>query len=200
MLYSVLRLVFGSIFTVFFRWKISGTENIPIQGAAIIASNHISNWDPPVIGTALPRRLRFMAKEELFSIPIFDKIISSLGAFPVKRGSADRTAIKTAISILENGEILGLFPEGTRSKNGQLGKPEPGIALIAVKTGAPIIPAAIIGTNKIFSNGNLFPKFEVIFGKPILIDKGRVDKEGLDRIGVQIMDEISHLLARHNAQ
>ncbi|SMC57300.1 lysophospholipid acyltransferase family protein [Sporomusa malonica] len=197
-MYNLLRFVLGIIFSFFFRWKVIGAENVPSSGGLIIASNHVSLWDPPVVGTAIPRRIHFMAKEELFSNPIFARIISGLGAFPVKRGIADRTAIRTALTLLENGSILGIFPEGTRSKNGQLGSPEPGLAMLAVKAGVPVVPTAIIGTNKVFQQGQFFPKFKVIFGKPIMLSKDDAKKDGLEVLSLKVMDAIGRMLEEDN--
>ncbi len=191
-MYELLRVFLTLLFSLVFRWQTTGIENIP-AGGVIIAANHISLWDPPVVGTAIPRRrIHFMAKEELFTNKIFCWIITKLEAFPVKRGSADRTAIRTALSLLETGNIVGIFPEGTRSKNGKLGNPEPGLALIAVKAGVPVVPTAIVGTDKIFSNGCLFPKIKVIFGKPLIFSR---DKESMEEMSARVMAEISHLLA-----
>jgi 1-acyl-sn-glycerol-3-phosphate acyltransferase len=184
---------FTILFSIVFRWRISGVENIP-AGGAIIAANHISLWDPPVVGTAIPRRAHFMAKEELFANPVFGWLISKLGAFPVRRGAADRTAIKTALTLLKNGSILVIFPEGTRSKDGKLGAPEAGLALLALKAGVPVIPAAVIGTNKIFRDGHVLPKFCIRFGKPILFGCDTAGKESMGKMSAQVMTEISHLL------
>jgi 1-acyl-sn-glycerol-3-phosphate acyltransferase len=192
--YELLRILFSAIFSLVFRWQVSGAENVP-AGGVIIASNHISLWDPPLLGTALPRRIHFMAKEELFANPLFSWIITRLGAFPVKRGTADRTAIRTALTLLAEGSILGIFPEGTRSKTGALGSPEPGLALLALKSGAPVVPAAIIGTNKVFSDGHLFPRFQVIFGKPIQFSKDNSGKESMESMSMRVMTEISRLLS-----
>jgi 1-acyl-sn-glycerol-3-phosphate acyltransferase len=134
-----------------------------------------------------------MAKEELFQIPIFGWIITKLNAFPVKRGIADRSAIRTSLALLDKGEIVGLFPEGTRSKTGRLGKAEPGLALIAAKTGAVIIPVAVKGTNKVFREGRLLPKFEVIFGTPIQVER-ITNKEYLETVTLNMMDNIAVLL------
>lgn len=192
-MYEFCRIIFAVIFTVFFRWKIKGVENIPEHGGVIIAANHISNFDPPVVGCAVPRKLHFMAKEELFSNAILKWAFTKLGAFPVRRGTADRVAIRKALNLLQTGEILGLFPEGTRSKTGELGQAEAGLAMIAFKTKAPIVPTAIIGTNKIFK-GQLFPEFKIIFGEPIYITDGKADKELLDDIGKQVMNSIANLI------
>ena len=192
-MYELLRIFFAILFSFVFRWRISGTENIP-TGGVIIAANHISLWDPPVVGTAISRKVHFMAKEELFANPVFGWLISRLGAFPVKRGAADRTAIRTALTLLKNGSILVIFPEGTRSKDGKLGAPEAGLALLALKAGVPVVPTAIIGTNKLFRDNHLLPKFRVLFGKPLLFSRDNADKESMGQIGTQVMTEISHLL------
>ena len=193
-MYSLFKILLYSFFTLFFRFKIIGAEHIPVSGGVIIAANHISLWDPPVLGAACTRAINFMAKEELFVNSVFKWIITTLKAFPVRRGTADRTAIRYAISLLKNGEILGAFPEGTRSMTGELGKPEPGIAMIALKAGVPIVPAAIIGTNKVFKKGCILPQFTVKFGKPIIITGEKSDKDMMEAISNTIMKEISSLL------
>ncbi|WP_378955519.1 lysophospholipid acyltransferase family protein [Pelosinus sp. sgz500959] len=193
-MYSLIQKILYYFFKLFFRYEIIGAENIPVSGGAIIAANHISLWDPPVVGAGTIRPIHFMAKEELFAVPLLKWIITKINAFPVRRGAADRTAIRYAIDLLKKGEILGLFPEGTRSKTGLLGKPEPGIAMIALKAGVPIIPAAIIGTNKIGKDGHILPKFIIKYGKPIIVAEGKADKEMMEKLGATIMQEISFLL------
>ena len=115
MFYKVLRFVLQIIFGILFRPKILGKENVPMTGGMIMAANHLSNWDPPMVGTYMPRPVAYMAKEELFKPAIAGAVISNLYAFPVKRGAADRAAIKTALGILKQGLCLGVFPEGHRS-------------------------------------------------------------------------------------
>lgn len=190
-MYELIRGAFALIFKLVFRWRIEGVENIPQEGGAIIAANHISLWDPPLVGTAFKRHIHFMAKEELFKIPLITPIIKVLKAFPVKRGTADRAAIRNALSLLGQGELLGLFPEGTRSKTGELGKPEPGIAMIALKANVPIIPAAISGTNCVFRNGSLLPVFTIRFGPPIYPDADPAYRENMALLGDKIMQEIA---------
>ncbi len=196
MSYKLARIIFGFIYAIFFRLRIIGGENVPQQGAAIIASNHVSNLDPPTLGTACKaRKIDFMAKIELFRNPVFAAIISKLGAFPVRRGTSDRAAIKTALERLRSGRVLGIFPEGTRSKNGALGKAEPGAIMLACKTGATIIPAAISGTEKI-SLSRPFPQITVIFGKPLPMPENLDEKDTPQQIADSLMQEIGSLLAQ----
>lgn len=193
-MYSVISGFLHYFFKFVFSCKVFGADHIPSHGGAIIASNHVSLFDPPVVGTAFTRPIHFMAKEELFAIPILRWFFTKLNAFPVRRATADRTAIRHAISLLENGELLGLFPEGTRSLTGKLGKPETGLAMIALKAGVPVIPTAVIGTNKVWKDGCLLPHFIVKFGTPIPVTRGKADKETMENLSNQIMQEISLLL------
>lgn len=197
-LYSLVRYLIAAIFLLLFRWKITGAHHLPKHGGVIVASNHISNFDPLIIGTAIPRRIHFMAKEELFQNPILRTIIQWLGAFPVKRGAADRTAIRTAMDLLNNGKVVGLFPEGTRSRTGELSSAEPGLAMIAARTGSVVVPAAIIGANNVLRNGSLLPQFRVIFGEPIAVEKGKASKEELEKLTGKIMQEIQIILKKYS--
>ena len=130
MFYSVLKIILRILFKIFLRLEVKGAENIPATGPLVIASNHLSLLDPPVIGVASTRKVHFMAKQELF-VPVLGDIYKLLGAFPVKRGGADRTAIKHGIDLMLDGGVLAIFPEGTRSKTGALGKAEPGALMMA---------------------------------------------------------------------
>ena len=194
MLYGFLKGILPTMFRIIYRAEVHGQENVPKEGGAIIAANHISSWDPPFVGAFCPRRVSFMAKKELFENSIFSSIITSLGAFPVNRGAADRNAIKTALTVLGEGKCLGLFPEGTRSKSGKLGEPEAGIGLIAYKANVPIVPVAITGTN----GKGLFPKFTIRFGKPIPAGDPK-DKKLMTTLPTQIMTEIQKLLDEEQA-
>ncbi|CUH96236.1 hypothetical protein P22_2325 [Propionispora sp. 2/2-37] len=196
-MYNLIRFVCRCFFLLFFRLKVEGIENIPRQGGAIIAPNHVSLWDPPVIGCAMSRHIHFMAKEELFNIPLFRQIILVLKAFPVKRGAADRNAIRTAVTLLEQEKVLGLFPEGTRSRSGILGTAEPGVVMIAAKAGVPIIPAAIVGTKDIGKFPRIFPQLIVRFGNPVVLPQGKVNREQIEAYSQQIMQSIGSLLQQY---
>ena len=195
MFYSFLRVFFRLFFKILFRARVLGVENIPREGAIILAANHLSNWDPPFLATFLDRNVNYMAKEELFANKIFAAAITNLGVFPVKRGTADRNAIKRALQVLKDGGCLGLFPEGTRSRTGALGKAEAGVGLIAAMSKAPLIPAAILDTNKIFSSGNFFPRLTVVYGRPMHFDGNAKDKAALAEFSQSIMGEIAKLIS-----
>ncbi|MBQ6975234.1 MAG: 1-acyl-sn-glycerol-3-phosphate acyltransferase [Selenomonadaceae bacterium] len=193
MFYKFFKILCRIWYGIFLRTKVIGAENIPAEGGFILASNHMANWDPPFLGTFSPRIVNFMGKEELFKNPIMAAICRGLHVFPVKRGAADKAAIKTAVKILKSGECLGIFPEGTRSKTGKLGKAEPGVSLIAAMTKMPIIPAAIVNTDKIFSAEVKFPRLAVVYGTPIYFDGNAKDKEQLANFAQSIMAEIAKL-------
>lgn len=193
MLYRILSITFQAFFTLFFRARIIGRENMPQDGAVILAANHMSNWDPPLVAAFLSRPVSYMAKLELFQIPVFGRAITACHAFPVKRGAADRGAIKAAIQVLKQGKCLGLFPEGTRSRKGHMRKTEAGVGLIASMTGAPVVPAAVIGTDHIFANGGWFPKLKVVYGTPMTFTGDRKDKEQLEAFSQSIMDRIAEI-------
>ena len=193
MFYKIFKILCRIWYGIFLRTKVIGAENIPATGGFILASNHMANWDPPFLGTFSPRIVNFMGKEELFKNPIMAAICRGLHVFPVKRGAADKAAIKTAVKILKSGERLGIFPEGTRSKTGKLGKAESGVSLIAAMTKAPIIPAAIVNTDKIFSAAVKFPRLAVVYGTPIKFEGNAKDKEQLANFAQLLMSEIAKL-------
>ena len=193
MLYRFLKVAFHFIYSLLFRCEVHGAENLPAEGPVIVAANHMSNWDPPLLGTYARRHISFMAKEELFRPPGLGWALRSCEAFPVKRGAADRSAIKTALQILKEGRCMALFPEGTRSRTGKMGKAEAGIGLIAAMSKAAVVPAAIIGTDKIFNHGHYFPKLKIIYGKPVRFTGAHNDKAALQEFSQGIMDEIAKI-------
>lgn len=193
MLYRFLQIVFRLLFYTVFRTRVYGRENIPKEGAVILAANHASNIDPPLMASLIERPVSYMAKIELFENPIFGAAIRRCHAFPVKRGASDRGAIKAAVTVLKEGHMLGLFPEGTRSKTGELQKAEAGIALIASMTGAPIVPVAILNSHRIFANGGLLPQLRIMYGAPISFQGDRKNKEALDAFSAEIMAHIAQM-------
>jgi 1-acyl-sn-glycerol-3-phosphate acyltransferase len=188
-----LRIIVKIFFKCFYRVKITGYENIPAKGGVVLCSNHIGEIDMFLIGVKSKRLVHYMAKEELFKNPLFGAIIRWLGAFPVKRGRVGTESIKTGLKLLEDGHILGIFPEGTRMKNKQNKdvKAKPGAAMFAVKAGVPVIPVAISGNYKLFS------KIRVVFGKPFYLEAEKDKKytnEDFTEMSQYIMKKVYSLL------
>jgi len=185
-LYSFAKQVVSSYFRVFFKWRVYGKENIPETGPVILVANHISNYDPPVLACSINREVNYMAKDELFRIPILKNILRKLHAFPIKRGANDLKAIKTGLNILRKNQVLGIFPEGTRSKNGEIGKGLPGAALFALKTDAVVIPVGIVSTYK------WFKPLKVKIGSPLSLEHLKATK-----ITPELLDETIAYIMLH---
>ena len=180
-LYRILHVLFPAFFRLFGA-KDYGAENMPPEGGVIVAANHMSNWDPPFLASFLERPVSYMAKQELFEIPIFGTVIRWLFAFPVRRGAADRSAVKAAVKELRAGRCVGIFPEGTRSKDGEVHHFGAGVALLASMSGAPVVPAAIVGTDKMRN-------LRVVYGAPISFE-GKANRETLDEFSQKIREEV----------
>ena len=190
MLYHIARVILIPIVYLLFRPKIKGKENFPIEGSTIIYSNHTSLLDPVILGCILPRKIHFMAKQELFKFPLISSLLKKLGAFPVKRGSADISAIKTALRTLREGKVFGIFPEGTRSKSGNLQNFTHGIASIAHKSKAVVVPVSISGKYKIFGS------IRITIGKPLALEKYHNQKsnsELLDQMSKEMSEALKSL-------
>lgn len=196
MFYEIARGIVSALFHIIFKIIVVGRENIPeAKGSFIIASNHVSNNDPPMVGVVFKKKYTFMAKEELFNVnPIFTWVIKKLGAFPVKRGSKDTAAIDEAIESLSNGRAFVIFPEGTRSKNGELGKPKSGVSLIAAKAKVPVVPVFVKYGKKRFRRRALVSVGKAIPAEEFDIDI--TDKKQIRAISERIMDEIADLKAK----
>ena len=202
MLYAIGKFLSASVCKVFGRWKVIGRENIPKTGGVILCGNHVSYIDPPALGGGATRPVHFMAKLELFRIPVLGFLIRHVGAFQVKRGTADRTALRKAVELLESGEVVGMFPEGARSLDGKLKPPEAGVGMIALRARAPVIPVALVNTEKLLPPHSFLFKFsrvKVIYGKPIPLDDlaGQSGREAVDEVGRRIMSAIAELLREH---
>jgi 1-acyl-sn-glycerol-3-phosphate acyltransferase len=160
-----------AVFRPLYGFEVIGRELFPAQGRAIVVSNHISWMDPLVLGAALEeRQIYFMAKKELFEKPFVGKFIQRLDAFPVDRGGSDRKALRRALELLEEEKVVGIYPEGTRTESGEMQPWQPGVALIASKSKAPLVPVAIFETREIFEGRRGFPTgrpLRVVFGEPI---------------------------------
>jgi 1-acyl-sn-glycerol-3-phosphate acyltransferase len=145
--YSFARLLLSGVFRVATGWEVSGRDRVPRSGGLIVASNHISFWDPPLVGSALPRECHFLAKEELFNTPVLGPLIRSYNAIPIRRGMADLSGMSRAIDVLRDGEALLMFPEGSRMRDGELHPARPGVGMMAVSADVPILPCFISGSS-----------------------------------------------------
>lgn len=193
MLYNILKAIAILILKIVFRIRVSGKKYIPQEGGFIIASNHFSYLDPIAIGVACPRRLNFMARDDLFYNPFFSWLITTLGAFPVKRHSPDSSALKEAIRRVRNGQPLVLFPEGRRGSQGLPLEPQAGIGFLVAKLDVPVIPAFVRGTERALPKGAKFirpEKIFVYFGKEIFIER----RQPYQDISQRIMEEIRRLV------
>jgi len=157
-------------FRLFNRWEVTGREHVPPTGGVLLIANHTSYSDPPIVGTACPRPVHFMAKAELFDRPLLGAFIRRTHAFPVRRGAADRTALRRAVRLLREGKTLLVFPEGTRSPDGRLQPLEQGAAFIALSGNAAVVPVGLVGADRLLPKGSpiLRPaKLHVRFGPPV---------------------------------
>ncbi|MDQ7857926.1 MAG: lysophospholipid acyltransferase family protein [Armatimonadota bacterium] len=197
--YLFLRALFGTIAWFFFRLRIEGAERLPRTGGVLAIANHTSAVDPPIAGLALLRPARIMAKEELLRIPLIGPFLRSGGAFPVRRGEADRRALRMAQEFLAQGDVVLMFPEGTRSPDGRLQPVQPGAALLALRAGAPVLPIAIIGGHRAMPRGARFPRRIPVVarvGPPIEVPRlgDRIDRETVERWGALLRDALAALL------
>jgi 1-acyl-sn-glycerol-3-phosphate acyltransferase len=168
-IYWVLRAILVPAFLVYFRMQRIGREHLPRRGPLLLAANHRSFLDPFVIGMLVRRPVYYMAKRELFERPLQAWVLNALGAFPVDRGTGDAAAMDTARAILERGDCVVVFPEGTRVRPGPLGEPRRGIGRLALETGAPVAPVAVIGTEDVRRGWRVRPrKVRVRAGRPLL--------------------------------
>ncbi|MCU9613722.1 1-acyl-sn-glycerol-3-phosphate acyltransferase [Caldibacillus lycopersici] len=189
--YGFARGVVDVIFTPIYRFKAIGTENVPKDGAVLLCANHIHNLDPIAVGVTTKRHIVFMAKEELFKVPILGNVVKHLQAFPVKRGKGDREALRMGLAALREGKVLGLFPEGTRSKTGEVGKGMAGAGFFALKTDAHVVPCAIVGPYKPFK------RVKVVYGKPIDMQPLRERKASAEEVTELIMTHIKEILIQY---
>lgn len=197
--YSVMRFLIVGISVLYTRTKVVGRDNIPATGAFLLAPIHRSNIDTPLAAAVTRRRMRFMGKDSLWKVKPIGWIMSALGAFPVTRGSADREALKRCVSVLEAGEPLVLFPEGTRQSGPAVMPLFDGAAYVAVKAGVPIIPVGIGGSEGVMPKHSkmIYPrKCVVVVGEPIVVgrdDEGRVPRSAVKDVTTQLSAELQRL-------
>ena len=186
------------LFSLLTRWEIRGKENVPEEGPLLVVANHLHLADPPLLGVSLGREALFMAKEELFRSSLSAYFVGVLGSFPVHRGRLDREAIRRAKQVLADGEALVMFPEASRSSSAQLKSAFPGSALIASRSGVPILPVGISGTEKIKGLGWILrrPRLTVNIGQPFYLPPvdGKLTRAKLAEHTELIMQRIAELL------
>jgi len=199
-LYGVCHYLCRVAFDVFFRGEVAGLENFPRSGAFLVAANHASHLDPPLIGSHVPRQMCFFARKTLWSGGLASWWLDAVGTIPVDRdGGQDVGALKRVLRALADGKVMILFPEGTRSTDGRLQTPKPGVGFIVCKTQVPVVPARIFGSFEAFGKGMKVPKpcpTTVVFGRPIPpsgYDDPSAGKERYQIASARIMAEIARL-------
>lgn len=195
MLYRLIRILAWVLLKVWNRIEITGLDNIPRKGRLIVVANHVSVLDPIVAAICVPRQVHFMAKKELFQIPVLGKIISNFGAFPVDRKKTDFQAVKSSLRILANQEVLGIFPEGGTRKGAKEIVFRSGTAAIALKSRSPVLPIAILGTEP-FSRALLFGKLKVHVGNVISWPseyKGKLLEEDIKKLTKEMEEAVERL-------
>lgn len=186
-----------ALLQVLFGLQVEGVEKIPKEGPVILASNHMSLVDPVVMGVACPRVVSYMSRDDVFKYPILRWLLPRLYVIPVSRGAGDLGAIKAAIRALKSGMAFGIFPEGRRSRTGFIEPFKTGAAAIALRTGALIVPAAIIGSDKAWPVGKgprLRRPIRVVFGDPIALPPGKTDHQTLEEVTRQLEAAVTALL------
>jgi 1-acyl-sn-glycerol-3-phosphate acyltransferase len=197
-IYWIARALVRCFFRVVGSWQVEGRQNVPAEGALILAPNHLSYLDPPLVGCALQRPVWFMAKVELFRRAPAAWFMTALHSFPVQRGTGDRAALKRTLDLLAAGKAVALFPEGTRSQTGELGEPELGIGMIALRSGAPVVPMAIAGTDSVYPRDAKLPrrgKIRLRIGKPLHFPtpEGKPGRQEYAAVAQRVMAEIRAL-------
>lgn len=196
--YAVATAMMRVALVMFTRWRVEGRRSVPASGAVIVVSNHLSLIDPPLLAASLPRRVVFMAKEEIFHSWIWGWSSRGYGAFPVRRGEPDRKALRQADETLKQGLALGMFPEGTRSVSARMSAAAVGASLIALRSGATILPVAITGTEKITGLLALLSRHRitVTIGEPFTLPstEGKPTRELLAAATDTMMKRVAELL------
>lgn len=203
--YRIAWTMFRVMYGTYFRWRIFHPERVPLTGPVILASNHASYLDPPLVGSALPRDINYLARESLFRFPVTGAILRSWNAVPVDRDGGGAKGLKTILDRLLAGGGIILFPEGTRTTDGQLQPARSGIGLTVIKSNAPVVPVRVFGTFDAFNRKMIFPRprrVMVKYGQPMMFEKLRAEaktcpkprlKEIYQEVADQLMAEIAKL-------
>ncbi len=187
--YDFSKVVVRAMARTLWRARVVGTEKVPLQGPLIVACNHVSYLDPPLMGCLCPRRISYMAKKELFAVPILGTVIRALGAYSVDRGGSAASAIKRSLKVLESGGVVGIFPEGTRNPHGAVA-PQTGVALLASIAQVPVVPAFIRGTDR----APRLARLDVAFGAPLAPPaRGKATRDDLAKFTTKLMKAIEAL-------
>jgi 1-acyl-sn-glycerol-3-phosphate acyltransferase len=202
--YRIGYIFFRTLYATYFRWRVFGAENVPLTGGVIIASNHGSFLDPPLVGSGLKRDINYLARESLFRFPGIGALLRSWNAVPVDRDGGGAKGLKIILDRLLNGAGIILFPEGTRTKDGKLQPARSGIGLTVIKSTAPVVPVRVFGTFEAYGRNHRFPRPHrviVKYGKPLdfavlRAEAKSCDKARLKEIYQQVADEIMAAIAR----
>lgn len=202
--YRIGWLLFRAMYSTYFRWRIYRPERVPVSGSVILASNHASFLDPPLVGSALPREINYMARETLFRFPVVGAILRSWNAVPVDRDGGSASGLRNILDRLQKGGAIILFPEGTRTHDGKLQPARSGIGLTVIKSTAPVIPVRVFGTFEAYGRHMKFPKpkrVAVKYGEPMRFEALRAEakncsKTRLKEIYQEVADEIMAAIAK----
>lgn len=192
--YRIARVVLRKLFFTYFQGRILHPERVPIQGPALLASNHVSFADPPLIGCCLPRSISFLARDTLFSPPWFGAVLQHLNGIPIDRDGGGPSGLKVVLGRLAKGDAVLLFPEGTRSADGRLQEARGGIGLLVTKAAVPVIPVRVFGLDRAWSRGRRFPRphpSAIKFGNPVNLQSLREEAITADKVRQRFLyDEI----------
>jgi 1-acyl-sn-glycerol-3-phosphate acyltransferase len=196
-------LFFRTLYATYFRWRVYGAENVPTTGGLILASNHASFLDPPLVGSGLKRDINYLARESLFRFPLIGVVLRSWNSVPVDRDGGGAKGLKIILGRLLDGAGIILFPEGTRSQDGKLQPARAGIGLVVAKSDAPLVPVRVFGTFEAYGRNHKFPRpkrIAVKYGLPMQFEKLRAEakdcsKDRLKQIYQEIADEIMAAIA-----
>ena len=195
--------LFRAVYATYFRWRVFGAEQVPLEGGVILASNHASFLDPPLVGAGIKRDINYLARESLFRFPGIGALLRSWNAVPVDRDGGGAKGLKTILDRLLNGNGIILFPEGTRTKDGKLLPARSGIGLTVIKSTAPVVPVRVFGTFEAYGRNHKFPRprrIAVKYGRPMNFEVLRAeaktcDKARLKEIYQRVADEIMAAIA-----